>query len=129
MVIWLVGLSGSGKTTLGHEMVRQWRLCEPNVVILDGDELRALFAHDRGDIVGAAGQCVCVDRPPVEGAGFGARVERVRCLANGARGEKRARIDALIHAGAPLCPSCGSLCLRVEGLNTKARRATKGTRK
>jgi len=48
MVIWLVGLSGSGKTTLGRELVRQWREVVPNVVLLDGDELRELFAHDRG---------------------------------------------------------------------------------
>lgn len=49
MVIWLVGLSGSGKTTLGREMVRQWRAHADNVVLLDGDEVREVFAHDRGD--------------------------------------------------------------------------------
>ena len=49
MVIWLVGLSGSGKTTLGREMARQWRAHAPNVVLLDGDEVRQVFAHDRGD--------------------------------------------------------------------------------
>lgn len=49
MVIWLVGLSGSGKTTLGREIARQWRGSAPNTVLLDGDELRELFQHDRGD--------------------------------------------------------------------------------
>lgn len=49
MVIWLVGLSGSGKTTLGREMARQWRAHAPNVVLLDGDEVREMFAHDQGD--------------------------------------------------------------------------------
>ena len=49
MVIWLVGLSGSGKTTLGRAMVRHWRLTAPNTVLVDGDEVRRLFAHDRGE--------------------------------------------------------------------------------
>jgi len=48
MVIWLVGLSGAGKTTLGREMVRQWRQGASNVVLLDGDEVRQLFAHHSG---------------------------------------------------------------------------------
>lgn len=48
MVIWLVGLSGSGKTTLGREVARLWRVLAPNTVLLDGDELRELFRHDRG---------------------------------------------------------------------------------
>jgi cytidine diphosphoramidate kinase len=47
MVIWLVGLSGSGKTTLGREIARQWRQRRPNTVLLDGDEVRELFAQDR----------------------------------------------------------------------------------
>lgn len=49
MVIWLVGLSGSGKTTLGREVARQWRLAASNTVLLDGDELREVFAHDRSE--------------------------------------------------------------------------------
>lgn len=49
MVIWLVGLSGSGKTTLGREIARQWRSTRPNTVLLDGDEIREIFSHDRND--------------------------------------------------------------------------------
>lgn len=49
MVVWLIGLSGSGKTTLGQEVARQWRLREPNTVLLDGDEIRQVFAHDRSE--------------------------------------------------------------------------------
>ncbi len=49
MVIWFIGLSGSGKTTLGREVAQQWRALSPNTVLLDGDELRKVFAHDRGD--------------------------------------------------------------------------------
>jgi adenylylsulfate kinase len=48
MVIWLIGLSGSGKTTLGRELARQWRAAEPNTVLLDGDEVREVFAEDPG---------------------------------------------------------------------------------
>lgn len=49
MVIWCIGLSGSGKTTLGREIARQLRARQPNTVLLDGDELREVFAHGRGD--------------------------------------------------------------------------------
>jgi adenylylsulfate kinase len=49
VVIWIIGLSGAGKTTLGRELVSQWRKIAPNCVLLDGDELRALFGHDRSD--------------------------------------------------------------------------------
>lgn len=47
MVIWFVGLSGSGKTTLGKEVARQWRERAANTVLLDGDEIRNVFKHDR----------------------------------------------------------------------------------
>jgi len=49
MVIWLIGLSGSGKSTLGRELFRQLQATQPNTVLLDGDELRSVFAHDSGD--------------------------------------------------------------------------------
>ena len=49
MVIWLIGLSGSGKTTLGKEIARLWRGLAANTVLLDGDELRRVFAHDQTD--------------------------------------------------------------------------------
>lgn len=45
MVIWLIGMSGSGKTTLGREVASQLRRIAPNTVLLDGDELREVFAH------------------------------------------------------------------------------------
>lgn len=49
MVIWMIGLSGSGKTTLGREIYNQWRQQAPNTVFIDGDEIRDIFKHDRGD--------------------------------------------------------------------------------
>lgn len=50
MVIWMIGLSGSGKTTLGRQVARQWRETAPNVVFLDGDEMRKIFRNDRGEL-------------------------------------------------------------------------------
>lgn len=47
MIVWLIGLSGAGKTTIGRELLRLWRQSAPNTVMVDGDEIRALFAADR----------------------------------------------------------------------------------
>lgn len=49
MVIWLIGMSGAGKTTLGREVANQLRKHFPNTVLIDGDEVRKIFAHDQGD--------------------------------------------------------------------------------
>ncbi|MEM6637405.1 MAG: adenylyl-sulfate kinase [Pseudomonadota bacterium] len=49
MVIWFIGLSGSGKTTLGREVAQRWRAFAQNTVFLDGDEVRDVFKHDRGE--------------------------------------------------------------------------------
>lgn len=49
MVIWFIGMSGSGKTTLGREVASQLRRFAPNTVLLDGDEVREVFAHDRDE--------------------------------------------------------------------------------
>jgi adenylylsulfate kinase-like enzyme len=46
MVIWIIGLSGAGKTTIGREVYRQWNEFSPNTILLDGDHLRQVFAHD-----------------------------------------------------------------------------------
>lgn len=45
----MIGLSGSGKTTLGRVIAEKWRAMAPNCVLLDGDELREVFAADKGD--------------------------------------------------------------------------------
>jgi adenylylsulfate kinase-like enzyme len=42
-VIWITGLSGAGKSTLAHEVVEKLRHTGKAVVMLDGDELRAVF--------------------------------------------------------------------------------------
>jgi adenylylsulfate kinase len=46
MVVWMVGLSGAGKSTIGREVYRQWKQCESNTVLVDGDEIRSLFKQD-----------------------------------------------------------------------------------
>ncbi|MGR3467958.1 MAG: adenylyl-sulfate kinase [Shimia sp.] len=43
MVIWLIGLSGAGKTTLAHEVVRLVKPRVPQTVLVDGDEVRAMW--------------------------------------------------------------------------------------
>lgn len=48
IVYWITGLSGAGKTTIGRELYKQIREQRPNVVLLDGDQLREVFANDLG---------------------------------------------------------------------------------
>jgi cytidine diphosphoramidate kinase len=48
MVLWLTGLSGAGKTTLCKAL---WALLKPGLpelVVLDGDGVRAMMGHDLG---------------------------------------------------------------------------------
>jgi adenylylsulfate kinase len=48
MVIWLIGLSAAGKTTVAREVVAHLRQEHDNVVLLDGDALRAVWGDDLG---------------------------------------------------------------------------------
>ena len=49
MVIWLIGLSGAGKTTFAKEIFRKIKMNKNNVVLIDGDEIRRIFKHDRNE--------------------------------------------------------------------------------
>lgn len=49
MVIWLIGLAGSGKTTVGREIYANWKARDRATVFVDGDEVRDIFRHNRGD--------------------------------------------------------------------------------
>lgn len=49
MIVWVIGLAGSGKTTLSREIYRQWKQIDPATVLVDGDEIREIFRHDRRD--------------------------------------------------------------------------------
>jgi len=40
-------MSGAGKTTIGRALYGLWRSVSPNTVLVDGDEMRAIFAQDR----------------------------------------------------------------------------------
>jgi len=48
MVIWLIGLAGAGKTTIGHEVYARLKARKPNVVFLDGDQVRQIMGNDLG---------------------------------------------------------------------------------
>lgn len=45
-VIWITGLSGAGKSTLAHELVTDLQKDGQPVLLLDGDELRSVFAAE-----------------------------------------------------------------------------------
>ena len=42
-VIWVTGLSGSGKSTLANQVVTRLRATGQTIVMLDGDEMRAVL--------------------------------------------------------------------------------------
>lgn len=48
--IWITGLSGAGKTTIARKLAAKLRMDAANVICLDGDELRDVFAlvSDKG---------------------------------------------------------------------------------
>jgi adenylylsulfate kinase len=48
MVIWLCGLSGSGKSTVCNALAEHLRGKVPQLVVLDGDAVRAAFGNDLG---------------------------------------------------------------------------------
>lgn len=43
MIIWLTGISGAGKTTLSDAIARRFKPLIPELIQIDGDEIRALF--------------------------------------------------------------------------------------
>ncbi|MDY5509308.1 adenylyl-sulfate kinase [Dysosmobacter sp.] len=47
-VYFFTGLSGAGKTTIGGLFHRRLKATKPNVVLLDGDEIRPVFCEDSG---------------------------------------------------------------------------------
>ncbi len=47
-VYFFTGLSGAGKTTIGGLFHRRLKATKPNVVLLDGDEIRMAFGEDVG---------------------------------------------------------------------------------
>jgi len=48
MVIWLIGKSGAGKSEIGKRLYDKLKLEIPNIVYLDGDELRDAISWDLG---------------------------------------------------------------------------------
>ena len=42
-------MSGAGKSVIGHSVYAQLKARDPATVLLDGDEIREIFRHDRSD--------------------------------------------------------------------------------
>lgn len=49
MITWVLGLSGSGKTTVGNALFASIKCDVANTVFIDGDEIREVFKHNRGN--------------------------------------------------------------------------------
>lgn len=49
MIVWIIGMPGSGKTTIGRGVYERWKAQDAATVLIDGDEIRGIFRHDRGD--------------------------------------------------------------------------------
>lgn len=50
MVIWIIGMSGAGKSTIGRELYALWKPHAANTVLVDGDQVRAIFGQDRSPL-------------------------------------------------------------------------------
>ena len=48
MVIWITGISGAGKTTISKNLYQQFKCIIPEIVTVDGDEVRSLFGKALG---------------------------------------------------------------------------------
>tara|TARA_B110000240_G_C13158185_1_gene308236 strand:+ start:13 stop:543 length:531 start_codon:yes stop_codon:yes gene_type:complete len=48
MIIWITGISGSGKTTIARELISMFKKFFPEMVNIDGDEIRELYGNDLG---------------------------------------------------------------------------------
>lgn len=51
MVIWIIGLAGAGKTTIGCQVYNLIKSRKPNVVFLDGEDVRTIVGDDLGHTI------------------------------------------------------------------------------
>jgi len=49
MVIWIIGLSGAGKSVIGATLYKLMKQENPATVLVDGDQIREMFRHNRGN--------------------------------------------------------------------------------
>lgn len=63
MVIWITGISASGKTTLSRAIMKKFKTLVPEMCLVDGDEVRALFGNDLSyDEVGRTAQITRIQK-------------------------------------------------------------------
>ncbi len=48
MIIWITGISGSGKSTISNAILKKYKKNIPNLVNIDGDAVRDLYADKLG---------------------------------------------------------------------------------
>lgn len=53
MIIWLIGLSGAGKSTVGWHLYAKLKPDHPNLMFLDGDDLRDVWGDSLGHTIEA----------------------------------------------------------------------------
>ncbi len=51
MVVWITGLSCAGKTSIGTQVYRLLKAKRPNVVFLDGEDVREIMEEDLGHTI------------------------------------------------------------------------------
>lgn len=62
MVIWLIGLSGAGKTTIGKQLVSELKKANRATVLVDGDDIRALYKFEQPTDFSLAGRLMSARR-------------------------------------------------------------------
>ncbi len=48
MILWITGISGAGKTTIAKALIKILKPRIPQIINIDGDEVRDLFGNDLG---------------------------------------------------------------------------------
>lgn len=62
MVIWLIGLSGAGKTTIGRRLYQQLKSKNEASLLVDGDDIRAIFKHENQHDYSIEGRRISAER-------------------------------------------------------------------